>query len=203
MTHRLPARVLRIIFGLLPLVALGRQLAVHLELGFSSSNFFSYFTNISNLLAGCVLLLSAVTARENSSNRVVETLRVIAVVNMALVGILFTLLLRDADVGALLPWVNFVHHYLMPCVVVLDWIVVPPTIRLGRRELLSCLVLPLAYVIYILVRGRATGWYPYPFLNPALVGGASHVAAYVLGITLAFITVGWLLIVVGNWRRAN
>ena len=202
MTHRLPARVLRIIFGLLPLVALGRQLAVHLGLGFSALNFFSYFTNISNLLAGCVLLLAAVTARESSS-RVVETLRVIAVVNMALVGIVFTLLLRDTDLGALLPWVNFVHHYLLPCVVVLDWIVVPPTIRLGRRELLSCLVLPLAYVIYILVRGKVTGWYPYPFLNPAQVGGASHVAAYVLGITLAFITVGWLLILVGNRRRAN
>lgn len=45
---------------------------------------------------------------------------------MALVGIVFGALLRDVDLGDLLPWVNTVHHYIMPVVVVLDWLYQPP-----------------------------------------------------------------------------
>jgi len=88
----------------------------------------------------------------------------------------------------------------MPCIAVLDWIVLPPAAVLGRRELMICLIFPIAYVICTLVRGYVTGWYPYPFLNPGLVG-AGGVAAYVAGITLAFLFFGWALIEVGRLRR--
>ena len=39
-----------------------------------------------------------------------------------------------------------------------------------RRGLIGGLALPLAYVVYSLVRGHSTGWYPYPFLDPARAG---------------------------------
>ena len=43
--------IARPIFALLTLAAVGRQLVIHVESGFSVVNFFSYFTNLSNLLA--------------------------------------------------------------------------------------------------------------------------------------------------------
>lgn len=192
-------RLSRVFFGLLTLVALMRQLVTHLELGFNPANFFSYYTILSNLFAGCVLILSAALTRV--SHRYLEILRVISVINMALVGIVFSALLRGADLGSMLPWVNFVHHYLMPCVVVIDWIVIPPRVRLGGRELGISLIFPLAYLIYSLIRGSLVDWYPYPFLDARIVGGANGVAAYVIGITLVFGIVGLALIAVGNMRR--
>jgi len=45
---------------------------------------------------------------------------------MAIVGIVYGILLRDEDLGALLPWINVVLHYVMPVVVVLDWLYQPP-----------------------------------------------------------------------------
>jgi hypothetical protein len=105
------------------------------------------------------------------------------------------------ELGSLLPWVNFVLHYLMPVVVILDWIVLPPPARLGVNDLLLCLIFPAIYLSYILIRGNIVGWYPYPFLNPANVGGYGGVAVYAVGVTATFMIGGWVLIAFGNRRR--
>src|SRR3984893_370373 len=160
------------------------QLAVHVRMGASVVNFFSYFTNLSNLLAAGILLL---TAKPRGASAWIDRGRAISAMNMAVVGIVFTLLLRNEDLGALQPWVNFVLHDLMPCVVVLDWLLNPPSIRLGVRNLMQFLAFPAAYLAYCLLRGAQTGWYPYPFLNPARVNGYGGVLLYAAGITVIFL----------------
>ena len=197
--------LLRLFFGLVTLVAVGWQLSIHVRMGFDVVNFFSYFTNLSNLFAAFVLLLTAFRffsrhATSGSSDR----LRAVSTVNMAVVGIVFTLLLRNVDLGALLPWINTWLHYVMPCAVVLDWLLQPPRTKLGGRQLLTIQIFPLAYLVYVLVRGSATGWYPYPFLNPANVGGYGGVAAYAVGIALTFFVGGWALLALANkLKRVN
>jgi hypothetical protein len=79
----------------------------------------------------------------------------------------------------------------------------PPRAKLGARHLLLALIFPVLYLVYVLVRGNSIGWYPYPFLNPALVGGYGGVAAYAAGITATFVAVAWLVRVVGNKRAIN
>jgi len=107
-------------------------------------------------------------------------------------------LLRDADLGALLSWINFVLHYVMPVAVVLDWLVDPPRATLDTKNFLLALVFPFIYLAYLFVRGAATGWYPYPFLNPANVGDYGGVAMYSAGIAITFLVAGWALLAVGN-----
>jgi FAR-17a/AIG1-like protein len=119
-------------------------------------------------------------------------------VNMAIVGLVFAVLLRNVDLGALLPWVNFVLHYVMPVAIVLDWLVRPPVSKLKPGNILLAMVFPAAYLAYVVLRGASTGWYPYPFLNPANVGGYGGVATYALGIAFTFLLAGWALLVVGN-----
>ena len=60
---------------------------------------------------------------------------------------------------------------------------------------------PLLYLAYVLIRGAVVDWYPYPFLNPARVGGYGGVALHALGIAALFVVGGWLLFKLGNWRR--
>ncbi len=189
--------VLRLGFGLLVLAAVGTQLVLHVRSGYSIVNFFSYFTNLSNLFAAVVLLMGALasfTKREAPG----DLARAIAVVNMAVVGVVFAILLRNVDLGDLRPWVNSVLHYLMPCVVVIDWLLLPPRARLGLKPFLQVLVLPVLYIAWVLIRGSLVNWYPYPFLNPLNVGGYGGVAAYVVGIAVAFVLATWALLAVGN-----
>jgi len=188
--------------GLFAVVAIVRQLGIQIRLGFSVLNFFSYFTNLANMLAAGVLILGAGRTLVGSRTTLLcEGVRAASVVYMAVVGMVFGVLLRDVDLGSLLPWVNFVLHVLMPCAVVVDWLVMPPQRVFGNRDLLVWQIFPLLYLAYVLLRGSQVGWYPYPFLNPDAVGGYSNVVAYIIGIAAVFMLVGWALAVLGNRRR--
>lgn len=192
--------ILRLGIGLLVLAAVGTQLVLHVRSGYSSVNFFSYFTNLSNLFAAVVLLMGALatfTKREAPG----DLARAIAVVNMAVVGVVFAILLRNVDLGDLRPWVNTVLQYLMPCVVVIDWLLLPPKAKLGLKPFLAVMVFPVLYITYVLVRGALVQWYPYPFLNPLNVGGYGGVAGYVAGIAAAFVFATWVLLAIGNRGR--
>lgn len=199
MTKRSMLIALRLIFGVLALAAIGKQFATHTQMGLNVVNFFSYFTILSNLFAGIVLVFGAfqlIAHRQPSAST--DLIRGMVVVNMAVVGILFSVLLRDVELGYLSPWINTVHHYIMPIAVVLEWLIQPPRTKLGKRQLLLCQVFPLLYLIYVLTRGAIVGWYPYPFFNPANVGGYGGVTAYIIGIMVVFVVAGWLLFTLGN-----
>ncbi|MEO6365280.1 MAG: Pr6Pr family membrane protein [Luteimonas sp.] len=202
MLVRSSASILRPAFGLLALSAIARQLALHVQLGFDAVNFFSFFTNLSNLFAAAVLIACARgrSSRSDTPNSI-DRLRAVSVVNMSVVGLVFAILLRETDLGSLLPWVNVVLHYVMPCVVVLDWLLQPPRTKLGSRHLLLFQLFPAIYLAYVLVRGSTTGWYPYPFLDPANVGGYGGVAAYATAIAATFLVSGWALLALGNKLR--
>jgi len=176
------------------LTAIGQQLVLHVGASYSVLNFFSYFTNLSNLIAASVLLLCVF----KSNRGAMDLLRYVSVVNMTVVGLVFAVLLRDVDLGSLLPWVNFVLHYVMPVAIVLDWLVNPPALKLHSKSILFAFVFPAIYLVYVVVRGAMTGWYPYPFLNPTNVGGYGGVAMYSLGITVAFLLAAWALLAIGN-----
>lgn len=204
MTKRSILIALRLFFGVLSLAAVVQQFTIHTQMGLNVINFFSYFTILSNSFAAIVLIFGAfqlITHRQPSA--LTDLLRGISVVNMAIVGVLFSALLRNVDMGYLLPWINTVHHYIMPIAVVLEWLFQPPRTKLGLKHLLLCQVFPLLYIVFVLVRGAIVGWHPYPFLNPANVGGYGGVAAYVIGIMVVFVSVSWLLFTLGNKLKKN
>ncbi|MBS0430572.1 MAG: Pr6Pr family membrane protein [Proteobacteria bacterium] len=193
--------VLRLAFGLLALVAIGWQLWLHVGLKFSVPNFFSFFTNLSNLIAAGVLVAGALRQWAGArASPAFETLRAVAATCMLVVGVVFVALLRDVDLGALRPWVNSVLHHVMPVVLVLDWLLWPPRPAVGLRPLRWVLAWAMLYLVYTMLRGAAVGWYPYPFLNPANVGGYGGVAVYAVGIALTFGLAGWMLMALARRR---
>ena len=107
------------------------------------------------------------------------------------------LLLSNVDVGLQLAWVDFVLHKLTPVVIVLDWLLDPPTVHLSRRDALGWLIFPLLWLAYTMVRGPIAGWYPYPFLDPAH-GGYGQVAITSLVILVAGAAVCLFVAWLGN-----
>lgn len=197
--------VARLFFGLLTLTAIGIQFfGVHLPHGFSAVNFFSYFTNLSNIFASLVFMVGAISLLQLREPTATDDLiRGASVAAMALVGVVYGILLRNEDLGTLLPWVNVVLHYLMPVAVLVDWFYQPPRSRLSVRQIGYWLLFPLVFVVYTLIRGAIIGFYPYRFLNPAKAGGYGGVALYGVAIFVAFLVIGWVLIAVGNGLKRS
>ncbi len=167
---------------------------------FDPVNFFSFFTVQSNLIGIVVLLGSALRGWSRAGpSRTWDLIRGAAVLYLTITLIVFALLLSGADVGIPLPWVDLVLHKIFPIVLILDWLIDPPQ-RLYLREALRWLVYPVIWTAYSLARGAGTGWYPYPFLDPAN-GGYETVAAYVGGIIVGGIVLIVILVGVGNLLR--
>ena len=203
MTARACLPILRTAFALLALTAIGVQLSIHVRSGFDVVNFFSYFTNLSNLCTAGVLLFAA--AHGPDGRRTSERFALVrgaSVVAMAVVGIVFVAVLRNEDLGTLRPWVNAVLHYIMPLAVVLDWVFAPPERVPSFRRSLLWLIFPALYLVYTLARGAAVGWYPYPFLNPSGANGYREVAvASIVIVTVFFLMGGGVLAVARRAQR--
>lgn len=184
MDRRLLLVAYRVGFGVLTLVAIAAQALDAQSRGvFNVANFFSYFTIQSNLIACGVFLIGAARWRTPTSARW-ELVRGQAVLVMTVTFVVFALLLSGTDVDVALPWVNSVVHQVMPIAVIVDWLIDPPQHRLAFARSLRWLAYPLVWTAYTLIRGAVTGWYPYPFLDPAN-GGYGTVALYIVAI-LAF-----------------
>ena len=137
-------------------------------------NFLSFFTIQSNVI-GIVALLLLAARLPGPRPLWLESLRGAATVYLTVTFVVVILLLQNVDVGLQLPWVDFMLHKVTPIVLMADWLLDPPSVRLSPRAALTWLLYPLIWLVYTMVRGAAVGWYPYPFLNPAN-GGYGTVA---------------------------
>jgi hypothetical protein len=163
-------------------VALTAQFQLAITRGnFVKVNFFSFFTVESNIAAAFVLI--ALEFREASAlERLARAIRPPVTLYMTMTGVIYAVLLApaSADVGLTAQWVDVIVHEIAPLVVFLDWILAPPQRRPVLRDLRLWLIFPVVYVVYSLIRGPIADWYPYPFLDPNLDGGAGKVAIMVV-----------------------
>jgi hypothetical protein len=190
-------RFARLAFGLLVLVAIGYQLWVSAGTGrLDLVNFFSYFTILSNLLGAAVFLIGAARLGPTRAGSW-DLLRGQAVVVLTVTLVVFALLLADTDVDVTNAWVDTVLHRLFPVVVIADWLLDPPRVRVSVRSSLVWLAAPLAWTAYTLIRGALVGWYPYPFLDPA-EGGYGPVAVVIVGILVFGVVVCAAVAFLGN-----
>jgi hypothetical protein len=123
---------------------------------------------------------------------------------VALIGFVFSLLLSglQAQLDSNIRWVNSVLHYIMPVVVVADRILIPPRTQLMFRDALLWLIAPAAYLGYSLIRGAATEWYPYPFLDAQALG-YDRVLRTCIVIAAGTALAGYAIVALGNEMRSK
>src|SRR5690625_2708814 len=83
---------------------------------------------------------------------------------------------------------NFTLHYLIPMLVLLNWIIFEEKKRYSYKLIIFWLAFPILYGAISLIRGMFDGFYPYFFLNPNGhipdgVGSYAAVALVIVGLT--------------------
>ena len=180
----------RLIIAIVVVVAVTTQLVYGIQNSqvFSVLNFFSFFTIESNILGAAVFTVAGWAAYQNRSIAKLAFLRGASTLYMAITGIVYSLLLANADVQTPIPWVNAVLHYIFPVLIVADWIIDPPKKTITFKKALKWLLFPVAYAAYSLIRGGYVHWYPYPFLNVDTLGYTT------VAVNCVFVAVGGLAI---------
>jgi hypothetical protein len=164
------------------------------DLGATLWHLAGFFTVLTNLLVAVHFMAIAAGWR-------VPGARVAGLVLwIGLVGIVYHLLLAHLwSPEGLAWWADQGLHTLVPVLVALWWLAFVPFWSPKWRVLLSWQVWPLAYVVYALLRGALTGFWPYPFLDPGL-NGAWGVAANIMGLQLSFVLSGAALALFDRFR---
>ena len=195
----------RIGFALLTLAAVVYQLfhSIDINPDFRAGNFFSFFTIESNIFAAVVLIAFGLGLVRSPASRAAELVRGAAVLYMVTTGIVYGLLLSGytEELNTATDWVNNVVHRIFPLVLLADWLIDPPDVRIPFRRALVWLAFPIVFLVYSLIRGPIVDWYPYPFLNPDTAGGYAGVAAVCVGIAVGVIAMTWLVTWTGNHLR--
>jgi hypothetical protein len=156
--------------------------------------FFGYFTTLSNLLVAGTSWVVAVAERPLAS-RLGRVLYTDALVGIAVTGIVHWFLLRPLlSLDGADWWADKVQHVAVPLLAVVAWLVAGPRGRVRTADVGWAVVPPVLWLVYTLLRGAVTGFYPYPFLD-AGEHGYPAVLATCLGVAALF-----LVLAVGGAR---
>ncbi|MFD4180583.1 Pr6Pr family membrane protein [Rhodococcus sp. NPDC058514] len=197
-------RALRLVFAVFGIVALAWIPLRNIDVAeFSISNYFSYFTVLSNVLGVVALLVGAIA---DPQSRGWQLFRGAATLYMVITGIIFAVLLSNIDVSMNDKWIDDTMHRYLPLVLLLDWVINPPRVRITDKQSVSWLWFPAVYGVYTLVRGPFVDWYPYPFIDPRTQGYLQMAIGLVV-LLLAFVLMALAVNAAGRlarrWRYGN
>jgi hypothetical protein len=159
--------------------------------------FFSYFTTQANLLvAATSLSLAQSPGRDGAGWRVA---RLNALTGVTITGLVHWFLLHPLDDFSGLQWASdTLVHIIVPILVVLGWLVFGPRRRITTRVVLMGMIWPVAWLLYTLLVGRFTGWYPYFFLDLEQ-SGPGVVALYCVTILILLFVMSCLFWMGDRW----
>jgi hypothetical protein len=157
--------------------------------------FLGFFTILSNILVCCALTLPLAAPASAAGKFFAGDFAAGGVAaSIAFVGISYHLLLRTiwAPRGAQLV-ADWVLHYVVPALFVVYWFVYCRRGSLRWVYPLYWSAYPVAYFVYVLIRGEVIGSYPYHFIDASAIGyGRTTVNAF--GLLAAFIVLGSLFV---------
>ncbi len=170
----------------------------------SSLKFFSFFTILTNVLAAAALLIPLVAPHSAAGSFLARpSVRTAVTGYIIMVGVIYYLLLRDLSQRQ--GWSLFFEHmlhYVTPPLFVIDWLLFVDKRDLNWRIGLSALGFPLVYLVWTVIHGAATGWYPYPFIDAAELG-YPRASLNTAGLVLVFVALEVALAGIGRVLARN
>lgn len=211
-----PKNILALIYRLCFLLLCGYGILRHLSLQDETNNayMFSYFTVQSNLLCFFVFLpllwsnLKELSGKPADYSKALIMFKGIAILSITITCIAFHFILRQGkDFFSLsffssLSVNNQIVHYLVPLLVLIDWLFFQEKGVYQWRDPLYWCIYPLTYFLTIMLRGylnpnttfsQTNGPYPYFFMDFSSLG-LFKFSAYSLLLLSLFLCFGYLFV---------
>ena len=164
---------------------------------FRPAEYFAYFSIVTAIVAGLFLITTGFGLLLNiEDTKWVEIARLSLAVALIVVGVVYHALLagaandvRDGDYAwPVLP--NEIIHTYAPILAVIEYLISVKAFRIRLRAFVWVAVFPLTWLVLSIVRGIATNWWPYWFINPNGEAGLGGMLTYISAITVFFLVLG-------------
>ena len=134
--------------------------------------FFSFFTILTNILVASYFTNQIITSKEKTENLLNKTGTLTAItVYITVVGLVYQIALRHLwKPTGLQMIVDELLHTIIPTLTIIYWFLYEQKAELKWKMIPKFLLYPLFYLGFILVRGKLSGFYPYPFINVTALG---------------------------------
>lgn len=155
--------------------------------------FFSFFTIWANLLVA-TYFTAINTGKNLRVKRFFERPGMLTsiAVYITLVGSIYHLLLTAVwTPHGLAKVANEFLHTIIPIYVIVFWVLYEKKHKLKWKQILRWLIFPLAYLAVAMIRGRISGWYPYPFFDLNKLG-ISHLVLNIGMLLMYFFVLAFL-----------
>jgi len=168
---------------------------------FRPFEYFAYFSIVTAIFAGLFLITTSFgLLLKIEDTKWVEIARLSFAVALIVVGVVYHALLagaandiRDGDYAwPVLP--NEIIHTYAPILAAIEYLVSVRAFRIRLRAFVWIAVFPLTWLVLSIVRGSATNWWPYWFINPNGEAGLGGMLTYIGAITLFFLILGILVL---------
>jgi hypothetical protein len=168
---------------------------------FRPFEYFAYFSIVTAIFAGLFLITTGFgMLLKIEDTKWVEIARLSFAVALIVVGVVYHALLADAanDVRdgdyawPVLP--NEIIHTYAPILAAIEYLMSVKALRIRLRAFMWVAVFPLTWLVLSIVRGTATNWWPYWFINPNGEAGLGGMLTYIGAITLFFLVLGILVL---------
>lgn len=163
----------------------------------STARFLTYFTIQTNLLA--TMALSGFVMKARADEWLVHPFfRSAVAAYVIVVAIIYHTVLAKlwAPQGAQYL-VDVLLHTVMPVGYVVFWCFCVRKAGLRWYDPLLWMIYPIAYLLAVLVRGKFSGFYPYPFVDAAALG-YPKVAVYAVHVLVLFLIAGAVVLIAGR-----
>lgn len=167
------------------------------HLAFGIFQYFSYFTILSNMMVAMWFAAHAFFP----ASRLPAWLRSPAVkgallVYITITGLIYHFMLRDAwPQSSVQHFGSILLHYVAPVWLVMDWILWDEKGLLEWIYSVLWLGFPLVYMIYILITGAFSRYYPYFFMDAAKLGYFKVIMnSFLIGLGFLFVSLLYILI---------
>lgn len=170
-------------------------------------DYFTYFTLWSNILVAIVMLM--LFARPDRDSFWFRVFRLDSVLMIVVTGIIYNAVLAaTAKNQGLEVWTNFFLHVLTPTLTFLVWLIAGPRGWISWRIIAASLILPIAWLVFALIRGAFIGAYPYGFLDVATYGygtvftNVAGIVVFAIVLCLIFWGIDWVIRRIGQRASA-
>lgn len=120
---------------------------------------------------------------------------------ITIVGIVYNIILRFLWKPKGLQWVvDELLHSIIPLLFIVLWLFFIPKGKILWKSVLAWLLYPVIYLIFILMRGVSSSFYPYPFIDVHKIG-YNKALINSTGMLLTFLVVSILFIALNRFKK--